>query len=195
MLVFVLFLIPPLLVACGSTGTGGGSGSPGDGELEPIPESVPRITGQKVRVEWKNLNPRRNDPPLGLINSSSPTVAELYRRPDLDQHVKPVDDEKMAVILEAFKQVDFYEFATEGVTLDSLRMGDAHGAVYVRQGDRHHTLVFRPGQGGTGLPQVYRDCKQIIIEFHRRTYWPRPTKTNQDPSRVFQIPSGRPRAR
>jgi hypothetical protein len=95
----------------------------------------------------------------------------------------------MGTILEAFRQVGFFEHASKGVELDSLDMGTGHGAVYCRIGDDHWTLLFGPGMGESDVPEVYRDCKGIIIEFHRRTLWLQPT-TPQDPDRVFRVPSG-----
>lgn len=173
-----------LLAACSSTG---GSGNGGDSP-EPI-EGVPQVAGQQVRVEWRNLNPKRSDTPLGLVNRSSPEMRELYRQPAQYQHVKPVDDETMGVVLQAFREIGFFDHAEKGRALEEFRPGEGqHGVVHVRQGDQTWFLLFTPGLGGTEVPEIYRDAKSVIIEVHRRTYWLQPTSP-QDPDRVFRVPS------
>jgi hypothetical protein len=182
----VLLSIPVLLAACAS--------DPEPGDEEPsAPPPVEGISGVPIHVEWRNLNPRRPDSPLGIINHSSPELRELYLNPAACQHVKPVDDEVMAALLGALDELGFFKHAAKGPALDSFRPGEGqHGVVHVKRGEENYALVFSPGMYGSEIPEVYRDSKVAIFEVHRRTMWLAPAAP-EDPDRVFRSPPRAPR--
>jgi len=98
-LLWLLLLSIPA-AGCGSTSTPSGDDyDPGAAAVS----EVPNVTGNRIRVEWRNLKPSRNDVPLGLINVSSPDVSSrrIYRKRDEFRGVKPIDDETMGVVLAA----------------------------------------------------------------------------------------------
>lgn len=190
----LLFLFAILLAACSSSPSGD-PGSSGSGGEEPEEVSnVPTVTGRIIRVEWVNLDPRRNDPPLGLINRSSPELRQVYANPTAWTHVKPIDDLTMANLLTAFEEYNFFDEAQKGRAVDSLRMGEGKGAVVVKNGDESWALVFGPGMGDTAIPELYRNAKHAVIALHSSTYWLAPS-SEQDPNRVFQLPSNARRVR
>ena len=184
----LLFLFTILLAACSSTP----SNSPGEEPDEPV--DVPTVTGRLIRVEWVNLNPGRNDPPLGLINRSSPELRQMYANPSAWEHVKPIDDLKMGDLLKVFTSEGFFDEAKKGRPVDSLRMGEAHGAICLKNGDEHWALIFGKGMSDTPIPELYRDLKHAIIYFHSTTLWLAPS-SSKDPNRTFQIPSHTRRVR
>jgi hypothetical protein len=182
-----ILLIPALLAGCSS------SPEPEDVDPTAAPAPVEGISGVPIHVEWRNLNPRRPDSPLGVINRSSPELRELYRNPAAYQHVKPVDDDVMAALLGALEELGFFEHASKGVALDTFRPGEGlHGVVHVKRGEETFALVFSPGMYGSEVPEVYRDCKVAIFEVHRRTMWLAPA-ASEDPDRVFRSPPHAPR--
>ena len=187
-----LFVI--LLAGCSSTpsGTNGNADSPGE-EPEEV-SNVPTVTGRAIRVEWVNLDPARKDPPLGLINRSSPEVRQMYANPAAWQHIKPIDDLKMADLLTGYADEGFYEHATKGLGVESLRMGQGKGAVCVKNGDEKWALIFGPGMADTGIPQLYRDLKHAIIFLHSTTLHLAPS-SSQDPNSTFRIPTNTRRVR
>lgn len=186
---FALLLFAILLTACSSSGNGTAP------EVEPDePIDVPTVTGRIIRVEWVNLDPRRKDPPLGLINRSSPELRQMYANPSAWEHVKPIDDLKMADLLKAFRSEGFFDEAKEGRPVDSLRMGEGKGAICLKNGDDHWALIFGSGMSDTAIPKLYRDLKHAIIYFHSTTLWLAPA-TSKDPNRTFQIPSHTRRVR
>ncbi len=188
---YLLFLFVILLAACSSAP----SGNSGSGGAEPEEVSdVPTVTGRIIRVEWVNLDPRRNDPPLGLINRSSPELRQVYANPSAWTHVKPIDDLTMANLLTAFKEYDFFDEASKGRSVESLRMGEGKGAVVVKNGDENWALVFGPGMADTVIPELYRNVKHAVIALHSSTYWLAPA-SEQDPNRTFRIPSNARRVR
>jgi hypothetical protein len=152
--------------------------------------SIAGISGLPVRVEWRNLSTRRQDPPLGLINRTSPEFKELYRNPAAYNGVKPIEDEEMLTVLNALEEVGFFDHAKKGPALETFRPGPGqHGVVHLRKGEENWALVFAPGMGETDLPEVYRNAKLVVFEFHRRTMWLQPTAP-QDPDRIFRVPTG-----
>jgi len=188
---YLLYLFVILLAAC-SSAPSGNSGSGGE-EPEEV-SNVPTVTGRLIRVEWVNLDPRRDDPPLGLINRTSPELRQVYANPGAWTHVKPIDDLTMANLLVAFDEYDFFDEAQKGRGVSSLRMGEGKGAVVVKNGDDHWALVFGPGMADTVIPELYRNAKHAIIALHSSTYWLAPA-ADKDPARTFQIPSNARRVR
>ena len=192
----LLALFAILLASCASspdsnggmpaTPAGASNGPGGDGPAEPV--HVPSITDRPVRIEWVNLDPRRSDPPLGLINRTSPEVRELYRNSAAWAHVKPVDDDTMAALLGAFKQEGFYEHAEKGRGSESLKMGEGKGAICLLNGTEKWTLIFGPGMAATAIPDLYVKLKHNIIHVHRTTLHLAPSSP-QDPNRVFRVPT------
>ena len=160
-------------------------GSSGDPEEV---AGVPTVTGRVIRVEWVNLDPRREDPPLGLINRSSPELRQIYAKPSAWKHVKPIDDLTMANLLTAFKEYGYFKEAKEGRSVSSLRMGEGKGAVAVKNGDDHWALIFGPGMADTVIPELYRNAKHAVITLHSTTLWLAP-RSPQDPNRTDRIPS------
>jgi hypothetical protein len=187
-----LILVVIFVTACSSTPSGNGGSTPSDPSSEgpAEPAKVKDVTGRPIRMEWVNLDPRRQDPPLGLINRSSPELRELYRNPAAWVHVKPVDDETIGVLLDAFREEGFFEFAKEGRSVKSLRMGEGKGAICVMNGDKHWALIFGPGMSDTEIPELYVRLKHNIIHVHRTTLWLAPA-SDQDPNRTFRIPTNR----
>ena len=188
---YLLCLFAILLAACSSSPSGS-NGSSGE-EPEEV-SNVPTVTGRLIRVEWVNLDPRREDPPLGLINRSSPELRQMYARPDAWRHIKPIDDLRMADLLTGFDDEGYFDEATKGRTINSLRMGEGKGAICVKNGDDHWVLVFGPGMADTVVPELYRDLKHAIIYLHSSTLWLAPS-SSQDPNRTFTIPSNSRRPR
>lgn len=182
-----VLLIPLFLAsACSSTEENGSGSSEPSGE----PESIEGVTGQLLHVEWRPLNPKRPDPPLAILNRSSPEMNELYRNPLAYQHAKPVDDIIMSALLEQMKSSGFFDVATKGPALDTFKKREGlHGVVHLRKGDENWALVFSPGASGN-VVKAYDECKKAILEVHRRTMWLTPAAP-QDPDRVFRVPAGR----
>jgi hypothetical protein len=182
-----VFLIPLFLTAACSSTEENGSGT-SDASSEP--ESIEGVTGQLVHVEWRPLNPKRPDPPLAILNLSSPEMKEWDRNPQAFQHAKPVEDIVMSALLEQMKSSGFFDVATKGPTLDSFKKREGlHGVVHLRKGNENWALVFSPGASGD-VVKAYDECKKAILEVHRRTMWLTPTAP-QDPDRVFRVPAGR----
>jgi hypothetical protein len=137
-------------------------------DREDVPDRVPEVTGQRIRVEWRNLNPKHGDQRLGLVNHSSPEAAMLIRKGPLN--LKPVEDEVMASVLMAFEESDFYEHATPNVDADSFEMGHGHGVVALTRGEKKWALVFRPTGGvKSDVPEIYRDLKLLVMNVYNQT--------------------------
>lgn len=162
-------------------------------EAEPAPPpDVKNVTGNRIRVVWRDLNPSHERQRLGLINRSSPDLAQLYRAPADWQGFKPVDDETIANVLAAFKKTDFYELATKGMDASSYSVGDGHGVISLTVGDESWALFF-PRMGaakarGSKIPETYVDLKKLILYIHSTTAFLAPSAP-QDPDRVFRTPS------
>jgi hypothetical protein len=183
-----LCLFAILLAACSSAPSGANGGTDSSGHEPEEVSDVPTVTGRAIRVEWVNLDPARKDPPLGLINRSSPELRQMYANPASWQHIKPIDDLQMADLLSGFGNEGFFDEAKKGRPVESLRMGEGKGAVCLRNGDETWALVFGPGMAETAIPELYRDLKHAIIYLHSTTLHLAPAAP-ADPNRTFQIPT------
>ena len=196
--IILLATIAILLAGCSSTPeepTPAANGNSGSAAFEgpEKPANVANVTGRALRVEWRNLNPRNGDQMIGLINRSSPELAQLYRNPQAFAGVKPIDDEVMANILGAYQESGFYDIATEGADVRSFSMGDGNGVVSLIDGDRKYALFFPrmtdPTEARSSpIPRTYRDLKVLLISVYNSTLWLAPSAP-QDPNRVFKAPT------
>ena len=176
-------VIAILFASCASTDDAPAKRGTGSGET-PAPPA--RISGQRVRAEWRNLNPKHGEQRLGLVNQSSPETARLLQAGPLN--LKPIPDSEMATLLTAFEESGFYEHAARGTDAGSFAMGDGHGVVSLIRGAKKWSLVFRPTGGvESDVPEIYRDLKLLIMNVYNRTLSLQVT-TPQDPNKVFRQP-------
>ncbi|MHC4470676.1 MAG: hypothetical protein ACYTDY_00345 [Planctomycetota bacterium] len=145
-----------------------------------------KITGDRIRAEWRNLNPKHGERQFGLVNRSSPEVPRLAQAGRLD--LKPIADQDMEDLLATFAESGFYEHAQRGRTAGTCKMGEGHGVVSLIRGDEKWALVFRPTGGvKSDVPEIYLGLKELIIAVYNRTLSLQVT-TPQDPNKVFRQP-------
>ncbi len=186
-----LFLPTLVLLLAGCAGGGPSKPdpkTPGEPGEPPAPAPVANVTGRRIRAEWRNLDPRYGPQHLGLINRSSPELPKMYANPRAYRTVKPVDDEVMGNVLEAFRRYDFYEYAEKGKDARSYAMGDGHYVISVTLDDEKWALVFRRGAGAqpSPVPRICRDLKVLLMHVFNSTYWLQPSAPQSD--RIFRVP-------
>jgi hypothetical protein len=185
-----------LLAACSSSPNEpdprGPSAANGGTGTSPTAATIPDVTGRAIRIEWRNLKPKHGEQSIGIINRTSPELAQLYRNPKAFAGVKPVDDEVMGNILAAFREAGFFGYAEAGFDVRSWSMGDGNGVLSLTNGDETQALFLpylnNPDSEARARAQTYRDLKVLLMNVYNATLWLAPSSP-QDPNRAFRAPS------
>jgi hypothetical protein len=189
----LLPLILILVASCGSTGGSNGAGSgAGNDAVGNEPPKVASIGGRRVKVQWRNLNPKYGTTRYGLVNYSSPEKAFL-NQPQYG-NFKAASDEDMALLLEGFRQSDFFDYAIAGTDVNSYRQGDGHHVVSLTLEDDTWSLVSSPAANSKNpeVARIARDLKLAVMDVYNRTYHPRVVEGDE---RLLTIPPPRIKGR
>jgi hypothetical protein len=155
-----------LASACGSDG-GSKSGGPAmeSASGEGVDEGDP-VHGD-VLVMWKNLNPANPPAAAGLVNESSEIGQKLKSGKANSSEVRVLSDAQMGGLLAALEKNGFFQYATDGMGLDSIPDAPGRKAVIiVTQDGRSRGLLSLPGTGASPIPKVFYNSKMLIIGIH-----------------------------
>ena len=203
MALLTLVLLSLGLGACasdtGGTASTGGSGNGShvgaalggaEGDFEPG-EAVK----DNVRVTWRNLDDRNPPVTQSLVNASSEMGSQLRSGRVSSTSTRVLSDTDMGALLNELEDVDFFDVAKPGLSLDNHPdVPGARGVVVVERNGRAHGLLMTTGLSGTRIPETYVKSKQLVFAVHSAVSGYE-VRVNVDEDRVFKAPKSKLRRR
>jgi len=166
--VVALSLVSALLLAAACSSEGG-SNSGGSSMETPSGESFDDgepVHGD-VAVTWKNLNPANPPASASLVNESSEVGQKLKSGKANSSVIRVLTDAQMGGLLAALEKDGFFQYATDGMGLDTVPdLAGRKGVIVVTQDGRSKGLLSLPGTGAGPVPKVFYNSKMLIIGIH-----------------------------
>jgi len=166
--------------AVGSSGPTWGDGDPVQGE---------------VTVAWQNLDPKYPAARVGLVNESSTIGHKLKSGQATSSEIRVLTDAEMGGLLSKMSELDFFQYATDGLALDTIP--DVPGRkriIIVTQDGRSKGLMLTTNLGMSPVPKAYADNKKIVLFAHSQVPgFDVKANVGAPDERIFSAPPIRPR--
>ena len=161
--------LAPALVLVSACSSDAGAKSGGPAVESPSGESFDDgepVHGD-VAVTWKNLNPANPPASASLVNESSEVGQKLKSGKANSSVIRVLTDAQMGGLLAALEKDGFFQYATDGMGLDTVPdLAGRKGVIVVTQDGRSKGLLSLPGTGAGPVPKVFYNSKMLIIGIH-----------------------------
>jgi hypothetical protein len=192
-LVLLLAVSAPL-AACSSdpsyeSAASGPSASPEAGSSGSTWDESTPVRGD-IQVAWKNLDPTNPPAAVGLVNESSETGQKLKTGRATSSQVRVLTDRQMGGLLAQLEKVGFFQYATEGLSLDNVpSVPGRKGVVVVTRDGRSVGLLMTTNLGTSPVPKAYSDAKNMVIYVHGQVQgFEAKASIGESDERIFSAP-------